>query len=101
MPKSLKSYFVILNIGDTIVNKINTLHTIFIYFLLFPFGKSISIIVVIAIASVILARVEAVAAASVVIGEIMYPDYHNSDNHDDPEGLIPLEKAETSAIIIA
>ena len=58
-------------------------------------------IVVIAIASVVLARVEAVAAASVIVGEIMYPDYHNSDNHDDPEGLVPLEKAETSAIIIA
>ncbi|MBR5902699.1 MAG: hypothetical protein IKZ15_00570 [Clostridia bacterium] len=58
-------------------------------------------IVVIAIASVVLTGVEAVAAASVIIGEIMYPDYHNSDNHDDPEGLIPLEKAETSAIIIA
>ena len=58
-------------------------------------------IVVIAIAAIILTGVEAIAAATVVIGEIMYPDYHNSDNHDDPEGLIPLEKAETSAIIIA
>ena len=62
---------------------------------------SAAAIVVIAIASVVLARVEAVAAASVIVGEIMYPDYHNSDNHDDPEGLVPLEKAETSAIIIA
>ena len=58
-------------------------------------------IVVIAIASVVLAGVEAVAAASIIVGEIMYPDYHNSDTHDDPEGLVPLEKAETSAIIIA
>ena len=58
-------------------------------------------VVVIAIASVVLAGVEAVASASVIVGEIMYPDYHNSDNHDDPEGLVPLEKAETSAIIIA
>ena len=58
-------------------------------------------VVVIAIASVVLAGVEAVAAASIIVGEIMYPDYHNSDNHDDPEGLVPLEKAETSAIIIA
>ena len=57
-------------------------------------------VIVVATASVVLSGFKAVvAAAAVVVGEIMYPDYHNSDNHDDPEGLITLEEAEAFTII--
>ena len=57
-------------------------------------------VIVVATASVILSGFKAVvAAAAIVVGEIMYPDYHNSDNHDDPEGLITLEEAEAFTII--
>ena len=57
-------------------------------------------VIVVATASVVLSGFKAVvAAAAVVVGEIMYPDYHDSDNHDDPEGLITLEEAEAFTII--
>ena len=57
-------------------------------------------VIVVASAAVVLCGIEAVvAAAAIAVGEIMYPDYHNSDNHDDPEGLITLEEAEAFTII--
>ena len=57
-------------------------------------------VIIVASTAVVLCGLEAVVAATaIVVGEIMYPDYHNSDNHDDPEGLITLEEAEAFTII--
>ena len=57
-------------------------------------------VIIVASTAVVLCGLEAViAATAIVVGEIMYPDYHNSDNHDDPEGLITLEEAEAFTII--
>ena len=39
------------------------------------------------------------AVAAPGIGAVMYPDDHDGDDHDDPEGLVVLEKAVAHGMI--
>lgn len=49
--------------------------------------------------AVIGATVDASIAAAVTVGKIMYPDYHDSDNHNDPKSFAALEESDSSTII--
>ena len=45
-----------------------------------------------ATAIIIRAAIDAIVAATIIVaGKIMYPDYHDCDNHDDPKGFTTLE----------
>lgn len=45
-----------------------------------------------AAAIVIRAAIDAIIAAAIIAaGKIMYPDYNDGDNHDDPKGFATLE----------